>query len=426
MKDVLAFVMAGGRGERLMPLTQDRTKPAVPFGGIYRLIDLPLSNCINSMVYKIIILPQYKSQSLHDHLEDGWNIFNQKLGHFLRIVPPQQRTGLDWYRGTADSIRQNLYLIERYRPSHVLILSGDHIYKMDYSLFASYHQEREADVTISLLEVGTELAHQFGVAEVDEEFRILGFQEKPREAPKTIPGDSSHVLASMGIYLFRTETLVEVLTSGNEVDFGRDIIPNLLNSHRVYAYPYRQQNKIEDYIYMTMPDGERQLRLEPHTKDSAYWRDVGDLDAYWNANMDLTGVEPYFNLYGQRWPLHTYQTAAPPAKFVFATERSDGFRVGKALDSLVAPGCIVSGIVRNSVLSPNVIVRSWAQIDESVIMDRVVVGRHCKIKKTIIDKHNIIPPKTTIGYNPSEDRKRFTVTPRGIVVIPKGYFKEEE
>ena len=426
MKDVLAFVMAGGRGERLMPLTQDRTKPAVPFGGIYRLIDLPLSNCINSQVYKIIILPQYKSQSLHDHLEDGWNIFNQKLGHFLRIVPPQQRTGLDWYRGTADSIRQNLYLIERYRPSHVLILSGDHIYKMDYSLFASYHQEREADVTISLLEVGTELAHQFGVAEVDEEFRILGFQEKPRETPKTIPGDSSHVLASMGIYLFRTETLVEVLTSGNEVDFGRDIIPNLLNSHRIYAYPYRQQNKIEDYIYVTMPDGERQLRLEPHTKDSAYWRDVGDLDAYWNANMDLTGVEPYFNLYGQRWPLHTYQTAAPPAKFVFATERSDGFRVGKALDSLVAPGCIVSGIVRNSVLSPNVVVRSWAQIDESVIMDRVVVGRHCKIKKTIIDKHNIIPPKTTIGYNPSADRKRFTVTPRGIVVIPKGYFREEE
>lgn len=426
MKDVLAFVMAGGRGVRLMPLTQDRTKPAVPFGGIYRLIDLPLSNCINSQVYKIIILPQYKSQSLHDHLEDGWNIFNQKLGHFLRIVPPQQRIGLDWYRGTADSIRQNLYLIERYRPSHVLILSGDHIYKMDYSLFASYHQEREADVTISLLEVGTELAHQFGVAEVDEEFRILGFQEKPREAATTIPGDSGHVLASMGIYLFRAETLVEILTSGNEVDFGRDIIPNLLNSHRIYAYPYRQQNKIEDYVYMTMPDGERQLRLEPHTRDSAYWRDVGDLDAYWNANMDLTGVEPYFNLYGQRWPLHTYQTAAPPAKFVFATERSDGFRVGKALDSLVAPGCIVSGIVRNSVLSSNVIVRSWAQVDESVIMDRVVVGRHCKIKKTIIDKYNIIPPKTTIGYNPSEDRKRFTVTPRGIVVIPKGYFKEEE
>ena len=426
MKDVLAFVMAGGRGERLMPLTQDRTKPAVPFGAIYRLIDLPLSNCINSQIYKIIVLPQYKSQSLHDHLEDGWNIFNQKLGHFLKIVPPQQRIGLDWYRGTADSIRQNLYLIERYMPSHILILSGDHIYKMDYGQFLNYHGEKEADVTISLLEVGTELAHQFGVAEVDEEFRILGFQEKPKEDAKTIPGDPNHVLASMGIYIFRTEALIEILKSGNEDDFGRDIIPNLLNSHRIYAYPYRQENKIEDYVYETMPDGERKLRLEPHTRDSAYWRDVGNLDAYWNANMDLTGVDPYFNLYGQRWPIHTYQPAAPPAKFIFATERAEGFRVGKALDSLVAPGCIVSGIVRNTVLSPHVIIRSWAQIDESVIMDGVVVGRHCKIKKAIIDKHNVIPPKTTIGYNPREDRKHFTVTPRGIVVVPKGHFKEDE
>ncbi len=426
MKDVLACVMAGGRGERLMPLTQDRTKPAVPFGGIYRLIDLPLSNCINSQIYKIIVLPQYKSQSLHDHLEDGWNIFNQKLGHFLKIVPPQQRIGLDWYRGTADSIRQNLYLIEHYRPSHVLILSGDHIYKMDYSLFHRYHNEKEADVTIALLEVGTELAYQFGVAEVDEEFRILGFQEKPKEDPKTIPGDPNHVLASMGIYLFRTEALLEILRSGSEDDFGRHIIPNLLESHRIYAYPYRQQNKIEDYVYMTMEDGERRLKLEPHTRDSSYWRDVGNLDAYWNANMDLTGVDPYYNLYGQKWPLHTYQVAAPPAKFVFATERTEGYRVGKALDSLVAPGCIISGLVRNSVLSPNVIVRSWAEVDESVIMNRVVVGRHCKIKKTIIDKDNVIPAKTTIGYNPADDRERFTVTPRGIVAVPKGYFREEK
>ncbi|MGD8925183.1 MAG: sugar phosphate nucleotidyltransferase, partial [Syntrophobacterales bacterium] len=260
MKDILAFVMAGGRGERLMPLTRDRTKPAVPFGGIYRLIDLPLSNCINSQIYKIIVLPQYKSQSLNDHLEDGWNIFNRKLGHFLKIVPPQQRIGLDWYRGTADSIRQNLYLLERYKPSHVLILSGDHIYKMDYSLFHRYHMANEADVTISLLEVGTELAHQFGVAEVDEEFRILGFQEKPKEDPKTIPGNPNHILASMGIYLFRTETLVEILRSGSEDDFGRDIIPQLLDSHRIYAYPYRKQNQIVDYIYVTLEDGERKLQ----------------------------------------------------------------------------------------------------------------------------------------------------------------------
>jgi glucose-1-phosphate adenylyltransferase len=235
MKDVLAFVMAGGRGERLMPLTADRTKPAVPFGGIYRLIDLPLSNCINSQIYKIIVLPQYKSQSLNDHLEAGWNIFNRRLGHFLKIVPPQQRIGLDWYRGTADSIRQNLYLVERTGSNHILVLSGDHIYKMDYSGFVNYHQEKKADVTISLLEVGTELAHHFGVAEVDEEFRILGFQEKPKKDAKTIPGDPSRVLASMGIYLFRTETLLEILKTSSEDDFGRDIIPRLLESHRIFA-----------------------------------------------------------------------------------------------------------------------------------------------------------------------------------------------
>lgn len=425
MKDVLAFVMAGGRGERLMPLTRDRAKPAVPFGGIYRIIDLPLSNCINSQIYKIIVLPQYKSQSLVDHLEAGWHIFNHKLGHFLKIVSPQQRIGLDWYRGTADSVRQNLYLIERYNPSQVLILSGDHIFKMDYTLFIGYHLEKQADVTISLLEVGTELAHQFGIAEVDEDFRIKGFQEKPKEDPKTIPGDPDHVLASMGIYLFQTETLVEVLQSGNEDDFGGEIIPSMLASHRIYAYPYRRLNKIEDYIYVTLENGERRLQLDPHTRDSAYWRDVGTLDAYWNSNMDLTGVDPYFNLYGRKWPIHTYQVAAPPAKFVFATERLQGYRVGKALDSLVASGCIISGVVRNSVLGYNVIVRSWAEVDESVIMDGVVVGRHCKIKKAIIDKENVIPPNTVIGYDPREDSKRFTVTPRGIVAVPKGYFKED-
>jgi glucose-1-phosphate adenylyltransferase len=425
MKSVLAFVMAGGRGERLMPLTRDRAKPAVPFGGIYRLIDLPLSNCVNSGIYKIIVLPQYKSQSLDDHLEAGWNIFSQKLGHFLKIVHPQQRIGLDWYRGTADSVRQNLYLIERTEPDHVAILSGDHIYKMDYGLFLRYHREKDADLTISLLEVGKELAHQFGVAEVDSDFRIHGFQEKPTEEPKTIPGDANRVLASMGIYLFRTEALLDILKSGTEDDFGRDIIPYLLKSHRVYAYPYRQQNKIEDYVYVTLDNGERQLRLESHTRDSPYWRDVGNLDAYWNANMDLTGVDPYFNLYGRNWPIHSYRVAVPPAKFIFANERSGDYRVGKALDSLVAAGSIISGIVRNSVLSYNVVVRSWTEVDESVIMDGVVVGRHCKIKKAIIDKDNVIPARTQIGYDPKEDRKHFTVTPRGIVAVPKGYFREE-
>jgi glucose-1-phosphate adenylyltransferase len=426
MKDVLAFVMAGGRGERLMPLTQDRAKPAVPFGGIYRIIDLTLSNCINSQIYKIMVLPQYKSQSLTDHLDEGWNIFRQELGHFLKIVPPQMRTGLDWYRGTADSIRQNMYLIERTRPRHILILSGDHIYKMDYSLFVRYHEEKDADLSISLLEVDVSMAHQFGIAEVNEEFRILGFQEKPKENPKTIPGDPNRVLASMGIYVFRTDTLLKMLQSGSEHDFGGDIIPRMLTTHRVYAYPYRQFNKIEDYVFSTTESGERMLRLETQTRDSGYWRDVGTLDAYWNANMDLTGVDPYFNLYGIKWPIHTYQIQAPPAKFVFATERPEGFRVGKALDSLVAPGSIISGIVRNSVIFCNVVVRSWAAVDESVILDGVVVGRHCKIKKAIIDKYNEIPPNTEIGYNPREDRTHFTVTPRGITVVPKGCFPPKE
>ncbi len=422
MKDILAFIMAGGRGERLMPLTQDRTKPAVRFGGIYRLIDFTLSNCVNSQIYKIVVLPQYKSYSLNEHLEAGWNIFSHEMGHFLKKVPPQQRIGLDWYRGTADSIRQNLFLIERYRPRQVLILSGDHIYKMDYSRFINYHREKHADVTISLLEVDKRLAREYGVAEADEDYRISGFREKPQRDVRTIPGDPDRVLASMGIYLFETDRLVEILKSGHEDDFGRDIIPGLLDSHRVYAYPYRRFNGIEDYVNVTLEDGSREFQLISPTGDSSYWRDVGTLDAYWNANMDLTGVEPYFSLYGIQWSIHTNQIQAPPAKFVFATERSEGFRVGKALDSLVAPGCIVSGIVRNAVLSYNVVVRSWATVDESVISDGVIVGRHCKIKKAIIDKGNVIPPHTQIGYNPDEDRERFTVTPRGIVVVPKGYF----
>lgn len=423
MRDTLAFIMAGGRGERLMPLTSDRAKPAVPFGGIYRLIDFTLSNCVNSELYKIVVLPQYKSQSLTEHLENGWNIFSSKLGHFLKTVPPQQRVGLDWYRGTADSIRQNLYLIERTRPKFILILSGDHIYKMDYGLFLKYHKEKDADLTISLLEVEADQARLFGVSVVDDEYRISAFQEKPLKDAKTIPGDATKVLASMGIYLFRTEALVEILNTIKGDDFGSDIIPNILKDYMVYGYPYKRFNKIEDQIYVTKEDGERVVQTVCKTRDSTYWRDVGTLDAYWNANMDLTGIDPFFNLYGRRWPIHTAQFPIPPAKFVFSNEKEKTGRVGKALDSLVAPGCIISGIVRSSVLSYNVVVRSWATVEESVIMDGVVVGRHCKIKKCIIDKENSIPSGTKIGYAPEEDRKHFTVSQRGIVVVPKGYYK---
>ena len=406
-----------------MPLTEERAKPAVPFGGIYRLIDLSLSNCINSQLYKIIVLPQYKSQSLTDHLEAGWNIFNQRLGHFLKIVSPQQRISGDWYRGTADSIRQNLYLIEQTRPHHVLILSGDHIYKMDYSRFLRYHLEKGADLSIALLELGKEMAHEMGIAEIDEDYRIHGFQEKPRKNPKTIPGDPSRVLASMGIYLFNTATLLDALKSINKDDFGQDIIPRLIPESRVYAYSFRQQNVIEDYVYDTLENGERRLRLESRTPDSSYWRDVGTLDAYWNANMDLTGLNPSFNLYGRNWPIHTYQVPAPPAKFVFGAKGPEGLQVGNALDSLVAPGSIISGIVRNSVISYYVVIQCCATVEESVIMDDVIIGLHCKIKKAIIDKRNVIPAHTEIGYNPSEDGKHFTVTPRGIVVVPAGFFQ---
>jgi len=426
MKDVLTVIMAGGRGTRLMPLTRDRSKPAVPFGGIYRLIDIPLSNCINSQLYKILIFPQYMAQSMVDHLEEGWNIFSGDLGHYLRIAAPQQRMGNEWYRGTADCVRQNLYMIERERPRYVLILSGDHVYKMDYGAFRIYHEKHNADVTVGLLEVDRSQASEFGIAAVDNDFRIRAWDEKPAD-PKPIPDDPERSLASMGIYLFRTDILLELLKKTDCDDFGRDIIPRLIGGgFNVMAYPYRRLNKIRDYIHMVDSDGARRLKLVDGTRDSLYWRDVGTLDAYWNANMDLTGVDPFFNLYGSLWPIRTFQRQYPPAKFVFNQPDWKPPRIGTAVDSIVSPGCIISGgTVRSSVLSYKVMVRSWAEVDESVIMDDVEIGRYCRIKKAIIDKHNTIPPYTQIGIDPQEDRKRFEVTPRGIVVVPKGYFQPE-
>lgn len=407
-----------------MPLTQDRSKPAVPFGGIYRLIDIPLSNCINSQLYKILIFPQYKSQSLVDHIEEGWNIFSGDLGHYLRIAAPQQRMGTEWYRGTADCVRQNLYLIERERPRYVLILSGDHVYKMDYAAFRQYHEKVGADVTVGLLEVDRSQGHEFGIAEVDNNFRIRAWAEKPQD-PKPMPDDPDRCLASMGIYLFRTDLLLDLLHKTDDDDFGGDIIPKIISDLKIYAYPYRRLNQIRDYIHMVDPDGVRRLQLVESTRDSQYWRDVGTLDAYWNANMDLTGIDPFFNLYGTLWPIRTLQRQYPPAKFVFNQPDPSQPRTGMAVDSVVSHGCIISGgTVRSSVLSYNVTVRSWATVDESVIMDDVEVGRYCRIKKAIIDKHNTIPPHTEIGINPMADRERFTVTPRGIVVVPKGYFSK--
>ncbi|MDQ1333609.1 MAG: glucose-phosphate adenylyltransferase [Thermodesulfobacteriota bacterium] len=424
MKNILAVVMAGGKGERLMPLTKDRSKPAIPFGGIYLLIDLTLSNCINSEIYKIIVLPQYKSQTLMQHLERGWNLFSQDLGHYLKIAPPQMMQGEKWYQGTADSIRQNLYMIEQESPEHVLILSGDHVYKMDYGRFKDYHEAHHADVTIAVKELGKESASQYGIVEVDNDFRITGFQEKPKD-PCTIPGDSSHVLASMGVYLFKTEVLIDLLARSSQTDFGKDILPEILDSHRLMAYPYRRENKIRDVILYTDEEGVLREKRVDHARDSSYWRDVGTLDAYWNANMDLTGVDPYFNMYGRLWPIRTFQRQHPPVKTVFSQEGGPDVRAGRALDSLVAHGSIISGgVVRNSVLSYNVFVHSWSLVEESVIMENVVVGRHARIKKAIIADGVHVPPHTEIGYHPEVDRNRFTVTPRGITIVTSEDFPE--
>lgn len=421
MKNVVAVVMAGGKGERLMPLTRDRSKPAIPFGGIYLLIDLALSNCINSEVYKIIVLPQYKSQTLMQHLEGGWNIFSGALGHFLKIAPPQMMTGEKWYQGTADSIRQNMYLIEQAKPENVLVLSGDHVYKMDYSLFKNYHQSTGADVSIAVIEMGKETSREFGIVQVDEEFRVKGFQEKPR-IPKTIPGDPSRVLASMGIYLFKTDVLIELLNGDDRPDFGKDILPTILESHRVMAYPYRRENSIEEEVVRIDAEGRRTVSVE-RARDCGYWRDVGTLDSYWNANMDLTGIDPYFNLYGRRWPIRTFQRQYPPVKTVFAQESGPDPRAGRALDSLVAHGSIISGaFVSNSVLSYNVFVQSWASVEESVVMENVVIGRKARIKKAIIGNGAHIPAGEEIGLHPAQDRKRFNVTPRGITVVTKEDF----
>jgi len=418
MKNVLALIMAGGRGERLMPLTKDRSKPSIPFGGIYLLIDLTLSNCINSEVYKIIVLPQYKAQTLIEHLEGGWSIFSGALGHYLRMVPPQMMAGEKWYQGTADCIRQNTYLLEQESSRHVLVLSGDHVYKMDYSRLKEYHEANQADVTISVIETDKDMASQYGVLEVNHDFRIIGFQEKPKVA-HTIPGDSAHVLASMGIYIFKTDVLMDLLAKDERPDFGRDILPNILKTHKVMAYPYRQENKIQDVVYYTDEQGIRREKTVEALRDSGYWRDVGTLDAYWNANMDLTGVDPYFNMYGRRWPIRTYQRQYPPVKTVFAQETGE-VRSGRALDSVVAHGCIISGgLVRNSVLSYNVYVHSWAVVEESVIMENVVIGRHARIKKAIIAEGVDIPPHMEIGYHPKKDRQRFLVTSRGITVVTK-------
>ncbi len=398
MKKVLAMVLAGGRGERLYPLTRDRAKPAVPFGAIYRIIDFTLSNCVNSGIRRVYALTQYKSASLHRHIQLGWNILSAILREFVEAIPAQQRIDEHWYQGTADAIFQNINILQEERPDLVLILSGDHIYKMDYRKMIAFHLERGADLTVAAIRMDRKLSREFGVMGIDENWRIVGFEEKPEE-PKVIPGDPGGILASMGIYVFNTEMLVRRLIedarSDSSHDFGKDILPMMIGRDQVFAFDFRRGD----------------------CGGTGYWRDVGTIDAYYEANMDLISVTPQLNLYDSQWPILTYQPTSPPAKTVWIEEG----RVGTALNSIISNGCIISGgNVKRSLLSPRVTIHSFAEVEDSILLGGVDVGRNAKIKRTIIDKEVEIPPGMEIGYHLDEDAKRFTVTPSGIVVVPKG------
>jgi glucose-1-phosphate adenylyltransferase len=396
LDDTLVIVLAGGAGERLYPLTKDRAKPAVYFGGPYRIIDFALSNCINSGLHRIFIATQYKSLSLNRHVRMGWNIVSEELGEFIEILPPQKRVSEHWYQGTADAVYQNLYSVTRESPRYVIILSGDHVYKMDYARMLRVHQERQAAVTLAAIEVPLAEGSRFGIVAIDEHERVTGFAEKP-QTPTAIPGSPEFALANMGVYVFNTEALVQALEADaarpTTHDFGKDIIPALIHQAPVYAHSFYDENK----------------------KASKYWRDVGTLDSYYEANMDLCHVNPDFNLYDPEWPLRTYQPQAPPAKFVFADE---GRRCGRALDSVISPGCIVSGsTIYGSVLCPNVRVHSFCHIDQCILMPGVRVGRHARIRRAIIDRDVLIPRGALIGYDAVEDRRRHTVTESGVVVV---------
>jgi glucose-1-phosphate adenylyltransferase len=401
-RDVLAIVLAGGRGSRLEPLTRDRAKPAVPFGGIYRIIDFTLSNCINSDLRKILVLTQYKATSLNRHLDQGWKFLCRELGEYIEVIPPQQRIAEMWYQGTADAIYQNVYTIEKAAPRDTLILAGDHIYKMNYARMIDCHRDNRADLTIACLPVTRPQAREYGVMEVDSNHWVLSFVEKPRQ-PRGMPDQPDTVLASMGIYVFNTDMMYELLfqdaarKEASNHDFGRDIIPAMITGgSRVLAYPFRDENR----------------------KAAAYWRDVGTLDAYFQASMDLIQIEPILNLYDQDWPIHTHQPSYPPPKFV----HTEGDRRGAAYNSIVCQGAIVSGgQVYRSIVSPGVRVNSFSLVEDAILFDGVDVGRSARVRRALIDKDVRIPTGFEIGWNREADLSRgFTVTDDGIVVIAKG------
>jgi glucose-1-phosphate adenylyltransferase len=403
MKDVLAVILAGGKGSRLEPLTRDRAKPAVPFGGVYRIVDFTLSNCLNSGIRKMLVLTQYKAMSLDRHISLGWrDYFCRELGEFIDVVPPQQRIDEHWYQGTADAVYQNIYALEKERPQYLVILAGDHIYKMDYAKLVQAHMDKRADLTIGVLRVPLAEATQFGVMQVDGDDRVVGFVEKPTQ-PQPIPGDPRHALASMGIYVFGARFLFEQLCldatrPGSAHDFGRDVIPSIIETNRVYAYPFMDENR----------------------KQEAYWRDVGTLDAYYDANLDLVSIDPQLNLYDHLWPIRTFQPNLPPPKFVFA-EPGPNARRGQALDSIVCQGSIISGgQVERSIVGADTRINSYAQVYDSILFDGVIIGRRAKLRRAIVDKGVRVPPGMEIGFDPQLDAARgFTVTPQGITVIAK-------
>lgn len=396
-QDTIVCLLAGGAGERLYPLTRDRAKPAVPFGGAYRIVDITLSNCVNSELRRIFVVTQYKALSLNRHLREGWNFLAPELGEFVQVLPPMQRVSENWYQGTADAIYQNLYSIGAEPSKYVLILSGDHVYKMDYQLMIRQHIDAGADVTVGTIEFDRSEAFRFGVVEVDAEDRIVGWQEKPQD-PKCSPHDPSKCHVSMGIYCFNRDVLIEATMADAEDansghDFGRNVIPRLIEKGRVYSYGFVDENK----------------------KEAEYWRDIGTIEALYEANMDLVSVSPIFNLYDSHWPLRTYQRQYPPAKFVFGQE---GQRMGIAVDSIVSMGSIISGgRVYHSVLSFDVRVNSYCEIEGCILFPHVSIGRHSRIRRAIIDRHIDLPEHTEIGYNLEEDRKKYHVTESGIVVV---------
>jgi glucose-1-phosphate adenylyltransferase len=402
MKDTLGVLLAGGAGERLFPLTRDRAKPAVPFGGNYRIIDITLSNCINSDLRRVYILTQYKALSLNRHIREGWTgIVAQELGEFIEILPPMQRVSANWYMGTADAVYQNIYSIGAEQPKHVLILSGDHIYKMNYGLMLEHHNESGADVTLATLPIRPDEVSRFGVVEVSRTGEVIGFQEKPKTTNLRSPFNPTMVDASMGIYLFNTDVLLPALMKDAEDpnskhDFGHNILPGILGRYKISAYNFVDENK----------------------QNALYWRDVGTLEAYFDANMDVASVSPIFNLYDKAWPMRTRQRQYPPAKFVFG----EPGRTGMAINSVISAGCIVSGaVVRNSVLSQDVRVNSYAEVESSIIFTHVDIGRHCRIRRAIIDRDVHLPEGTVIGYDREEDRRNYFVTQSGLTVVTRDY-----